>query len=494
VLVEEPYKQAQLRFADGTAPRHRHRGQRLRQSLVLADLVGLLAAYVLVLLVLGSGSGHGNRFGPFGETAIFAATLPLWFALATLYGLYDRDEERAAHRTVDDLVGVFHLVTVGVWIEYAALKLSGLANPDVRSVAVFWMAAIVLITFCRAAARAATRSLIDERQRTLIVGGDRFAKLVARKIKAHPEYGLELVGFADAGDGNGVATRSAPVLGPTSRLHKLIREHDIDRVVVADAGDDTPNVVHSLHALDVQIDIVLRRLADAVGPRAHIHSLEGLPMIGLPLPHLPLSSRIAKRIVDVVGAVLALVVTAPLFLVVAVLVKRSSPGPVLFRQVRLGMNMQPFEMLKFRTMVVGARTDVHREYVRRTMEPTAEPSDNGLYKLGRDDAVTPIGRWLRKTSLDELPQLINVLRGEMSLVGPRPCLEYELESYEPHHYDRFLVPAGMTGLWQVTARAKSSYGEALEMDVAYARGRSLGLDLLLLIRTPFEVLRAGATR
>ena len=156
--------------------------------------------------------------------------------------------------------------------------------------------------------------------------------------------------------------------------------------------------------------------------------------------------------------------------------------------------MQPFEMLKFRTMVVGARPDEYREYVRRTMEPTADPFDDGLYKLGRADAVTPIGRWLRKTSLDELPQLINVLRGEMSLVGPRPCLEYELESYEPHHYDRFLVPAGMTGLWQVTARAKASYGEALEMDVAYARGRSLGLDLLLLIRTPFEVLRAGATR
>jgi exopolysaccharide biosynthesis polyprenyl glycosylphosphotransferase len=494
VLVEEPYEQARLRFAEGTAPRHRRRGQRLRQGLVLADLTGLLAAYVLVLLQLGSGSGHGNRFGPFGETAIFVATLPLWFGLASLYGLYDRDEERAAHRTADDLVGVFHLVTVGVWSEYAALKLSGLANPDVRSAAYFWIAAIALITLCRAVARTAMRSLVDERQRTLIVGGDGFAKLVARKINAHPEYGLELVGFADADDGDRASSRSAPVLGPVARLPKLIREHDVDRVVVADAGDDTPNVVHSLHALDVQIDIVLRRLADAVGPRAYIHSLEGLPMIGLPLPHLPLSSRIAKRSVDVVGAVFALVVTAPLFLVIAVLIKRSSPGPVFFRQIRLGMNMQPFEMLKFRTMVVGARADVHREYVRRTMEPTTDPSDDGLYKLGRADAVTPIGRWLRRTSLDELPQLINVLRGEMSLVGPRPCLEYELEGYEPHHYDRFLVPAGMTGLWQVTARAKASYGEALEMDVVYARGRSLGLDLLLLIRTPFEVLRAGATR
>jgi exopolysaccharide biosynthesis polyprenyl glycosylphosphotransferase len=494
VLVEEPYEQARRRFAAGAAPRHRHRVHRLRQGLVLADLTGLLAAYALVLLLVGSGEGNGNRFGPLGETALFVATLPLWFALATLYGLYDRDEERAAHRTVDDLVSVFHLVTVGVWIEYAALKLSGLANPDVRSAAFFWVAAIGLITFCRAAARSALRSLFDERQRTLVVGGDRFARLVARKIGAHPEYGLELVGFANAGHGDHNGNGSAPVLGTVDRLPKLIRDHDIDRVVVADAGDETPNVVHSLHALDVQIDIVLRRLADAVGPRAYIHALEGLPMIGLPLPHLPLSSRIAKRSVDIVVAAFAVVLAAPLFLVIAVLVKRSSPGPVFFRQVRLGMNMCPFEMLKFRTMVVGAQPDEHRDFVRRTMEPIADPTEDGMYKLGRADAVTPVGGWLRRTSLDELPQLINVLRGEMSLVGPRPCLEYELEGYEPHHYDRFLVPAGMTGLWQVTARAKASYGEALEMDVAYARSRTLGLDLLLLIRTPFELLRAGSTR
>jgi undecaprenyl-phosphate galactose phosphotransferase len=123
------------------------------------------------------------------------------------------------------------------------------------------------------------------------------------------------------------------------------------------------------------------------------------------------------------------------------------------------------------------------------MDAKAAPAGNGIYKLDRSDAVTRSGRWLRKTSLDELPQLINVLRGEMSLVGPRPCLEYELEHFEPHHFEHFKVPAGITGLWQVTARAHSTFGEALELDVSYARNWSLALDLVLILRTPFQLLR-----
>jgi lipopolysaccharide/colanic/teichoic acid biosynthesis glycosyltransferase len=151
--------------------------------------------------------------------------------------------------------------------------------------------------------------------------------------------------------------------------------------------------------------------------------------------------------------------------------------------------MEPFEALKFRTMKVDTDDSAHRAFIRATMSASAEPTANGLYKLDRSDAVTRSGRWLRKTSLDELPQLINVLRGDMSLVGPRPCLEYETEGFEPHHFERFKVPAGITGLWQVTARAHSTFGEALDFDVAYARNWSLGLDVLLILRTPFELLR-----
>src|SRR5204863_3029621 len=146
-----------------------------------------------------------------------------------------------------------------------------------------------------------------------------------------------------------------------------------------------------------------------------------------------------------------------------------------------------------RTMAADTDDAAHREYVRQIMTSGASPTGNGLYKLDRRAEVTRFGAWLRRTSFDELPQLLNVLRGDMSLVGPRPCLAYETELFEPHHFDRFLVPAGMTGLWQVTARGQATFREALDMDVAYARGWSLGLDLRLLCRTPFQVLAGKAT-
>jgi lipopolysaccharide/colanic/teichoic acid biosynthesis glycosyltransferase len=153
------------------------------------------------------------------------------------------------------------------------------------------------------------------------------------------------------------------------------------------------------------------------------------------------------------------------------------------------MNRRPFTALKFRSMKVDTDDAEHRDYIQRTMSAAATLNANGTYKLSRSDAITPFGRALRKTSLDELPQLLNVLRGEMSLVGPRPCIPYETEFFRPHHFDRFQVPQGITGLWQVTARANSTFGEALEMDVAYVRGWSVGLDLSLLLRTPFALLR-----
>ena len=155
--------------------------------------------------------------------------------------------------------------------------------------------------------------------------------------------------------------------------------------------------------------------------------------------------------------------------------------------------MRRFEVLKFRTMRVGTDDAPHREYLRGIMSADALPAPNRLYKLDRSGEVTRVGAWLRRTSLDELPQLINVLRGDMSLVGPRPAIPYELDLYAPHHFERFAVPAGLTGLWQVEARAHSSFGEALDLDVAYARGWSLGLDLRLLLRTPTLIFRKQET-
>jgi lipopolysaccharide/colanic/teichoic acid biosynthesis glycosyltransferase len=175
----------------------------------------------------------------------------------------------------------------------------------------------------------------------------------------------------------------------------------------------------------------------------------------------------------------------------AAAIKVDSPGPVFFRQRRLGKDMSEFTLLKFRTMRVEADDSTHRDYIAETMTANARVGENQLYKLNRDAEVTRVGRWLRKTSLDELPQLINVLRGDMSLVGPRPCLPYEVQHFSPHHYDRFLVPAGLTGLWQVSARAHATFGEALELDVLYAHSWSFGLDLSLIARTPLQLLRSG---
>ena len=184
--------------------------------------------------------------------------------------------------------------------------------------------------------------------------------------------------------------------------------------------------------------------------------------------------------------------TAPLIAFIAWRIKRDSPGPVFFRQIRVGKDMREFTSLKFRTMRVGTCTDSHREYIKASMERVSQEG-NGLFKLDRGSEVTRVGRWLRKTSLDELPQLFNVLRGDMSLVGPRPCIPYEIEHFAPHHLERFLVPAGLTGLWQVTARANATFAEALDMDVAYARSASLGLDLRLLFRTPLQMVRQRQT-
>jgi lipopolysaccharide/colanic/teichoic acid biosynthesis glycosyltransferase len=215
--------------------------------------------------------------------------------------------------------------------------------------------------------------------------------------------------------------------------------------------------------------------------------------MGLPPVKPSRSSRWLKRGIDIVGALVGLILTAPLFAYAAWRIRRESPGPVFFRQERLGLRMKPFTMLKFRTMRIDVDQSAHREYIAETMDSSAAPRDNGLYKLDRTDAITPFGRWLRRTSLDELPQLVNVLKGDMSLVGPRPCIAYETEHFKPHHYERFLAKPGLTGLWQVTARAHTTFGEALDMDVAYVRGWSLGLDLTLLGRTPGQLVRQKGT-
>jgi exopolysaccharide biosynthesis polyprenyl glycosylphosphotransferase len=480
---------------DETAPWRMRRGWLVRRMLLAADLVALAAAFAVVEAFF-----HKSRLvGEVGigvETVIFLGLLPVWVLAAKLYGLYDRDEESATHSTADEVVSVLHLVTVGVWIFYATSWLVGLSNPDQAKLATFWFLALVFVVAARSAARALARRQSAYVQNALIVGAGEVGQLIGRKLLQHPEYRINLLGFIDA---EPLAKRrdlgDLPVLGVPEDIGEIVRREGVDRVIVAfsrGGHQQMLDLVRAIRKHDVHVDLV-PRLFEAVGANVGIHTLEGLPLVGLPAGRISRSSRFLKRSLDVFGSAVLLALCAPAMLVIAVLIRRDSQGPIFFRQTRVGMDLREFTLLKFRTMYEGTDEAPHREYIKQIMRSDALPGSNNLYKLERHDSITRVGRWLRKTSLDELPQLINVLRGEMSLVGPRPLIPYELELFSPHQFERFLVPAGLTGLWQVEARAHTTFGEALDLDVAYARGWSLGLDLRLLLRTPLVIFRKRET-
>jgi lipopolysaccharide/colanic/teichoic acid biosynthesis glycosyltransferase len=200
-----------------------------------------------------------------------------------------------------------------------------------------------------------------------------------------------------------------------------------------------------------------------------------------------------KRGLDLVLASLALLVLSPLLAALWLAVRLSSPGPVVFRQERLGRGERPFTMLKFRSMTTGASDAIHRDYVSRMLTGDGPvETTNGLYKLDGDPRITPLGGWLRRTSLDELPQLVNIVRGEMSLVGPRPVLAWEAELFSPEARARFQTRPGLTGLWQVSGRNTLTMPQALALDVEYVRRQSLWLDLSILARTVPAQMRRGA--
>ncbi len=468
----------------------RRRGWVVRRVLLAADVAGLLTAFLVTQLVLADFSNGVDR-RVVDLFLIFVVSLPGWVLAAKVYGLYDRDDERTDHSTADEVSGVFHLVTVLVWVLFAGAWITGITTPPIEKTVLFWLLAIAFIAGARILGRSLVRRTSAYVQNAVIVGAGDVGQLLARKYVQHPEYGIRLVGLV----GERAETLRDELTGiaiyPDRELIELVSRESVERVVIA--FTETPNeqlldLLRELRKLDVQID-VLPRLFEVLTPKLDVHSIEGIPLIGLRPAGISMSSRLIKRALDVVLASALLLLVAPLFAFAAWRVKRDSPGPIFFRQMRVGEEEREFPMLKFRTMAVGTDTDVHRDYIRSIMDKGAAPIAGGLYKLDRGDAVTRSGRWLRRTSLDELPNLINVLRGEMSIVGPRPCLAYETEYFEPHHFERFLVPAGITGLWQVTARARTTFAEALDLDVAYARGWSLGLDLKILARTPLSVFR-----
>jgi exopolysaccharide biosynthesis polyprenyl glycosylphosphotransferase len=466
------------------------RGWLLRRLLLVADLIGLVVAFAAATLLEAPIRGV-DRVGVGWEAVLFLASLPLWVLLFRLHGLYDRDEERTDHSTVDDVVGVFQALTLGSWSFLVLATLLEAPHPPLGRLVVFWLLAVVLVSLLRMAARALARRTRWYTQTVVIVGSGRVARALATKILKHPEYGLEVVGFVDHDEG-AVVGGVGPVslLGSTDDLARLVEEHDVDRVIVAfstDPHEQTLDLIRSLQHRNVQIDIV-PRMFEVLGAGAQMHTIEGLPLIGLAPPRLSRSSRLLKRTLDLGGATLGLLLLSPLFLAAALAIKLDSRGPVFFRQVRMGHHGRPFRIVKFRTMVVDAEAR-KGEVAHLNMHASDDPR---MFKAPNDPRVTRVGAYLRRWRIDELPQLVNVLRGEMSLVGPRPLIPDEDRHVERWARRRLDLKPGMTGLWQVLGASDIPFDEMTKLDYLYVTNWSLREDLRLILLTVPAIVRGRA--
>jgi exopolysaccharide biosynthesis polyprenyl glycosylphosphotransferase len=463
------------------------RGWLVRRLLLLADLVGVLGAFLITTLLVN---------GPIlaetltTEYALILGALPLWIVSAKLYGLYDRDVERATHSGLDDVVPIFHMVLVMTCLLGVFSALASFADPSLSRLLVFAAIASASILGTRAIVRTGIRHDTRLRQNTVIVGAGDVGQLFARKLLQHPEYGVNLVGFLDHApkerrDDLGDLT----LLGTPDELLEIVREHAIDRVIIAFSGDrhdETLRIVRSVKDLDIRIDIV-PRLFEIVGATADIHTVEGMPLVSIASLRLSRSSRLLKRGFDLVFASVALVVLAPVLALFALLIKLDSPGPVFFRQARIGTGDRRFVIVKFRTMAGDA--DARKQEVAHLNMHARPGGDGRMFKIPDDPRVTSVGRLLRRYSLDELPQLVNVVKGEMSIVGPRPLIPEE-DCYVPDWArQRLSLKPGLTGLWQVLGRTDIPFDEMTRLDYLYVTNWSMWRDVQLILRTLPAILR-----
>jgi exopolysaccharide biosynthesis polyprenyl glycosylphosphotransferase len=461
-------------------PTDRHSRRTLvRRALIVSDVWALGLTFMVVHLILGTSS---NGFTSGKELILFLVSVPCWLALAGLYGLYEGDRLRADTTTLDDFWPLFHAITVGVWITFVAIRLTDAVRASERRLILFWFLALVILPLGRAIIRVYIRSRVAFLQRTLIVGAGLVGQEIARKIRRNPVYGLELAGFVD-NDPLPMHHELAdvPVLGSTDELARIVREYGIEHVMLAFTGDGHDaglDIVRACNDLDVELDIV-PRLFEVVGSKAQFHSLQGTPLLGLTPPVLSASHRIAKRSIDILGAAFGLLLLSPVLLTVSIAIKLNSKGPVLFRQTRIGRGQQPFTILKFRTMVIDAE-----ERKAEVAHLNAHiDTDARMFKIPDDPRITSVGRMLRKYSIDELPQLVNVLRGQMSLVGPRPLIPHEHQYVNDWGLRRLDLTPGLTGLWQVFGRSEVPFSEMLVLDYLYVTNWTLWGDIKLVART-----------
>ncbi|MEF2977458.1 sugar transferase [Subtercola sp. YIM 133946] len=328
----------------------------------------------------------------------------------------------------------------------------------------------------------------DFSAQVLLVGSEVSVLHTARELAKHPEAGYNVVGacvpsgkIADYLEGT-----SIPIAGNVGRVEAALMATGADTIVVTSSDELSPDRIRELSwSLEPgrQHLVVAPSLTDIGGPRIHTRPVAGLPLIHVETPRYEGFKRYQKRFFDVVSSALLLLALSPVLIGIAIIVRLSTPGDIFFRQERVGLNGSTFYMLKFRSMVTNAEDLLDALQDEKRSEGNAV-----LFKMKDDPRVTPIGKILRRYSLDELPQLFNVLRGEMSLIGPRPPLQREVELYETHVHRRFLMKPGITGLWQVSGRSDLSWEDSVRLDLYYVENWSMVGDLLILLKTARAVL------
>ncbi|MCS7284048.1 MAG: undecaprenyl-phosphate glucose phosphotransferase [Anaerolineae bacterium] len=326
-------------------------------------------------------------------------------------------------------------------------------------------------------------------RRVVIVGAGEVGRTVMRTIVARPDLGYRVIGFVDDNPEKGYTDIGRfKALGPLENLPRVLEEEKPDEVIIT-----LPWMYHrkimalvrecERHQARARIvpDIFQMSLT-----QVNVEDLGGVPLIGVREVSISRGALLVKRVMDVVLAALVLVLAAPLMALIAIAIRLDSPGPVIFRQTRVGLRGRLFEMYKFRSMHVGAEEQ-------QDMLADLNEADGPIFKIRNDPRLTRVGRIIRRFSLDELPQLVNVLRGEMSLVGPRPPIPSEVEKYQEWHKKRLEAPPGMTGLWQVSGRSRLPFDEMVLLDIYYIENWSLWLDFKILMRTiPKVLLGEGA--
>jgi exopolysaccharide biosynthesis polyprenyl glycosylphosphotransferase len=397
--------------------------------------------------------------------------------ICKLAGLYDRDEHLLHKRTLDEAPALFYVATLYTLLVFLAgdAIVDGTFGRD--QAIVLWGMLFLSMLIGRTIARRAASALVKE-ERCVIIGSAAAGEWLSCKLDRCEGAKTNVVGRVPL-NREDISVNGLPMLGSCDSLEALLAENRVDRALIAPGEGDSDlrllHVIRVLKRLGVRVS-VLPRLFEAVGSAYEFDEVEGATLLGVKRHGLSRSSWLIKRTFDLIGASLLLLLLAPLMVLISLAIKFDSRGPVFFRQRRVGREDRIFEIFKFRTMTDGAHAQ--REALAHRNE-----AGGGLFKIEDDPRITRVGRFLRRTSLDELPQLLNVLNGDMSLVGPRPLVVEEDQLIEGHHRHRLLVPPGVTGLWQIFGSARIPLNEMVKIDYLYGANWSLWLDIKILLRT-----------